>query len=97
MQWRHVDVMYVARDFVFPLAFENELWFENFFSFIMEGMVFEFKFSQNYHDVTAIISHSVSIFILNASKMTELVNFIFHIMKILNFRHVLAFKQVVRF
>ena len=29
--------------------------------------------------------------------MTELVNFIFHIMKISNFRHKLAFKQVVRF
>ena len=29
--------------------------------------------------------------------MTELVNFIFHIMKISNFRHKLAFKQVVSF
>ena len=29
--------------------------------------------------------------------MTELVNFIIHIMKISNFRHKLAFKQVVRF
>ena len=29
--------------------------------------------------------------------MTEFVNFIFHIMKISNFRHKLAFKQVVRF
>ena len=29
--------------------------------------------------------------------MTELVNFTFYIMKISNFRHKLAFKQVVRF
>ena len=29
--------------------------------------------------------------------MTDFVNFIFHIMKISNFRHKLAFKQVVRF
>ena len=29
--------------------------------------------------------------------MTELVNFIFHLMKIFNLRHKLAFKQVVRF
>ena len=29
--------------------------------------------------------------------MTELVNFIFHIIRIFNFRHKLAFKQVVRF
>ena len=29
--------------------------------------------------------------------MTELVNFIFHILKISNFRHKLAFKQVVHF
>ena len=29
--------------------------------------------------------------------MTELVNFIFHIIKISNFRNILAFKQVVRF
>ena len=66
----------------------------------MEGMgtlyLFEFELSQNYRDVTAIISHSVSIFLLNASYMTELVNYIFHIMKISNFRHKLAFKQVVR-
>ena len=53
--------------------------------------------SQNYRDVTAIISNSVSIFSLNASLMTEAVNFIFHIMKISNFRHKLAFKQMVRF
>ena len=42
------------------------------FAFIMEGMgtlllFFEFELSQNYCDVTAIISHSVSIFLLNAS------------------------------
>ena len=36
-------------------------------------------------------NHSVSIFLLNASWVTELVNFIFHIMKISNFRHKLAF------
>ena len=29
--------------------------------------------------------------------MTELVNFIYHIMKIFDFLHKLAFKQVVRF
>ena len=29
--------------------------------------------------------------------MTELVNFNFHIMKIFNFRHKIAFKRVVRF
>ena len=29
--------------------------------------------------------------------MTEPVNFIFHIIKVSNFRHRLAFKQVVRF
>ena len=67
----------------------------------MEGMgtlcLFEFELSQYYRDVTAIISHSVSIFLLNASLMTELVNFIFHLLKISNFRHKLAFKQVVRF
>ena len=67
----------------------------------MEGMgtlwLFEFKLSQNYCDVTAIIGHSVSIFSLNASQMTELVSFIFYIMKISNIRHKLAFKQVVRF
>ena len=88
-------------DFVIPFAFKNKYQFENFFSFIMEGMgtlwLFEFELSQIYRDVTAIISHSVSIFLLNASWATELVNFIFHIMKISNFRHILAFKQVVRF
>ena len=88
-------------DFVFPFAFKKKHWFENFFSFIMEGMetlwLFEFELSQDYCDVTAIISQSVSIFLLNASLMTELVNFISHIMKISNFRHKLAFKQVVRF
>ena len=88
-------------DFVFPLAFKNKHQFENFFSFLVEGMgtlwFFEFELSQNYRDVTATISHSVSIFLLNASWVTELVNFIFHIMKISNFRHKLAFKQVVRF
>ena len=60
-------------------------------------MNFEFELSQNYSDVTAIISHSVSIFLLNASSMTELVNFIVHIMKILHSWHKLAFKQMVRF
>ena len=40
---------------------------------------------------------SVSIFLLNPNLITELVNFIFRIMKISNFRHKLAFKQVVRF
>ena len=68
--------------FVFPFAFKNKHRFENFFSFIMEGMgtlsLFEFELSQNYRDVTAIISHSVSIFLLNASLMPELVIFIFH-------------------
>ena len=56
---------------VVPFAFKNKHRFENFFSFIMEGMgtlwLFEFELSQNYCDVTAIISHSVSIFLLNAS------------------------------
>ena len=82
-------------DFVFPFAFKNKHQFENFFSFIMEGMgslwLFEFELSQNYRDDTATISHSVSIFLLNASWVTELVNFIFHIVKISNFRHKLAF------
>ena len=68
-------------DFVFPFAFKNKHQFENFFSFIMEGMgtlwPFEFELSQNYRDVKAIISHSVLIFLLNASWVTELVNFIF--------------------
>ena len=58
---------------------------------------FEFELSQNYRDVTAIISHGVSFFLLNASLMTTLVNFIFHIMKIFNFRHKLAFEQMLRF
>ena len=57
--------------FVFPLAFRNKHRFKNFFSFIMEDMgtlrLFEFELSQNYRDVTAIISHSVSIFLLNES------------------------------
>ena len=88
-------------DFVFLFAFENEHRFENFFSFIMEGIgtlwFFEFELSQNYRDVTAILNHSVSIFLLNASWMAELVNCIVHIMKILNLRHKLAFKQIVLF
>ena len=82
-------------DFVFPFAFKNKHQFENFFSFIMEGIgtlwLFEFELSQNNRDVTAIISHSVSIFLLNASWVTEFVKFIFHIIKISNFRHKLAF------
>ena len=64
-------------DLVFLFAFENEHRFENFFSFIIEGIgtlwPFEFELSQNYRYVTAIISHRVSIFLLNASWMTELV------------------------
>ena len=67
----------------------------------MEGMgtlwLIEFELSQNYRDVTASISHSVSIFLLSASQMMELVNFIYHMMKISNFRQKLVFKQVVHF
>ena len=80
--------------FVFPFAFKNKHRFENFFSFIMEGMgtlwLFKFELSQYYRNVTAIISHNVPIFLLNTSEMKELVNFIFHIMKIFKFRHRLA-------
>ena len=47
-------------DFVFPWAFDNKHWFENFFALIMEGMVL-FKFWM------AAISHGVLIFLLNAS------------------------------
>ena len=54
-------------------------------------------FLKNNRDETAIISHSVSISILNASLLTELVNFIFSHNKISNFEHKLALKQVVRF
>ena len=77
-QWRDIDEMNVARakktswfEFVFPFAFKNKHLFENFSSFIMKGMgtlrLFEFELSQNNRDVTAIISHSISIFLLNAS------------------------------
>ena len=56
-------------DFVFPFAFKNKHQFENLFLFIMEGMgtlwLFEFELSQDYRDVTAIISHSVSIFLVS--------------------------------
>ena len=38
-------------DFVFPCAFENKQWFENFFALIMEGIdtlgLFKFGMSQN--------------------------------------------------
>ena len=67
----------------------------------MEGIgtlwLFEFELPLNYGDVTAIISHGVSIFLLNANLVTELANFIFHILQISNVQHKLAFKQVVRF
>ena len=50
-------------DFAFPFAFENEHRFENFVSFIMEGIgtlwLFEFELSQNYRDITAIINPRV--------------------------------------
>ena len=56
---------------LFPFAFKNKHRFETLFSFIMEGMcalwLFEFELSQNYRDDTAIISHGVSNFLLNAS------------------------------
>ena len=45
---------------------------------------------------TATISLSVSIFLLNTSLMTGLVDFIFHTMKILNYDNKLAFYQVMR-
>ena len=60
-------------DFVFPFTFKNEHRFESFFALIMEGIgmvlcnFFEFELSQNYRDVTVIISHSVSILLMNAS------------------------------
>ena len=58
-------------DFVFNCAFKNKHWFENFFALIMEGIgtlwLFKFGTSQNNRDVRATISHSVSIFLLNAS------------------------------
>ena len=57
--------------FVFPSAFKIKHRFENFFAPIMEGIgtlwLFKFGMSQNNCDVTATISHSVSIFLLNAS------------------------------
>ena len=40
---------------------------------------------RNHRDVSVIIGHSVSIFLSIASSMTGLVNFVFHIMKILGF------------
>ena len=87
--------------FCLSFCFQEQTSVRIFFSFIMEGMgtlwLFEFELSQNYRDVTAIISHSVSIFLLNASWVTELVNFIFHIMKIYNFRHKLAFIKLCVF
>ena len=47
---------------------------------------------------SATISHSVSIFILNASQMTGLVNFVFHNENIVVvFYNKLAFKKVVLF
>ena len=58
-------------DFVFPCAFENKHRFENFFALIMEGIdtlwLFKFGMSQNNRDAMATITHSVSIFLLNAS------------------------------
>ena len=58
-------------DFVFPCAFKNKHRFENFFAHIMEGIgtlwLFKFGMSQNNRDVTATISNSVLIFLLNAS------------------------------
>ena len=43
---------------------------------------FELGLSQNYRDVTATIIQSVSIFLMNASEMTGLVNFVFRVIKI---------------
>ena len=81
--------------FVFPSAFMNKHRFENFFALIMEGIgtlwLFKFGMSQNNRDVTAAKSHSASIFLLNASLMKGLVNYIFHIIKILHFDNKLAF------
>ena len=61
----------------------------------MEGidtlLLFKFGMSQNNRDVTVTISHSVSIFLLNASLMQELANFIFHIIKNLHLDNKLAF------
>ena len=61
----------------------------------MEGIgtlwLFKFGMSQNNRDVTAAKSHSASIFLLNASLMKGLVNYIFHIIKILHFDNKLAF------
>ena len=44
---------------------------------------FKFGLSQNSHDISATISHSILIFVLNASQMKGVVNFVFHIMKMM--------------
>ena len=63
-------------DFVFPCAFKNQYRFENFFALIMEGIgtlwLFKFWMSQNNRDVTATISHSVSIFYWMQAKWRDL-------------------------
>ena len=52
-----------------PRAFENKHRFKNFFALIMEDIdslcLFKFGMSQIIRDVTATISQSVSIFLLN--------------------------------